>query len=127
MYKIDELSTLMKYAADGNMPPVGDVSQSDEVLGFAYGLYFDEQGQLASPGPVNEAIADLVVGDEVLRSKNMTLQEELAVAIKKKEPKLADQIDTLRTIKKPGVAFNTHELLTTAKPGLVVGLAHLLL
>jgi hypothetical protein len=118
MYKLGELNGLIHQAATGDVPPIGDVASADEVIGFAFGLRFDQDGQLGSPGPVNETIANFIVNDEVLRTKNMTLQEELAVAIEAIEPMLANQIVTLKTIKTPGVAYNTHELLMTAKPGL---------
>lgn len=119
MYRVGELTSLMEQARTGDVPPIGDVAQADELIGFAFGLYFDADGQLGRPGPVNDAIADFIVGDEVLRSNNMTLQEELAVAIEAREPKLAGQIDALKTIKAPGRAHNTHELLVTAKPALI--------
>jgi hypothetical protein len=119
MNKVREIATLIDHARTGEMPPTGDVENADELIGFSFGLYFDDNGLLGHPGPVNEAIADFVVSDEVLRSKNMTVQEELAVAIEAREPRLAEQIDTLKTIKEPGKAFNTHELLVMAKPALV--------
>jgi hypothetical protein len=119
MYKVNEVLTLIDQAGKGELPPSGDIENVDELIGFSFGLYFDDEGQLGNPGPVNEAMAEFVVGNEVLRSKNMTLQEELAVAIEAREPRLAHQIDTLKTIKEPGTAYNTHELLVTAKPTLV--------
>lgn len=119
MYDISRVAKLIDQSKTGIVPPSGNLEEADELIGFAFGLYFDTQGQLGAVGPVNEAIAARVVTDEILRSKNMILQEELAVAIEARDPRMANQIDTLKTIKKPGTAYNTHELLMAAKPGLV--------
>jgi pimeloyl-ACP methyl ester carboxylesterase len=116
MKRISEIRGLIEQARTGIVAPVGNLEQADELIGFSFGTYLNSEGQLDHPGPVNDAIARFVVCNEVLRSKNMTLQEELAVAIEAIEPKMANQIDSLPTIKKPGVVFNTHELLATAQP-----------
>lgn len=116
--KLHEMKTILHQAATGEVPPQGRLEDSDEVIGFSFGLHFDTQGLLAHPGPVNEAMADYIVGDEILRSKNMTLQEELASAVEAREPRLSSQIDTLSTIKAPFMTYNTHELLQQAQEGM---------
>jgi len=118
MYRVSEVATLIDQAHSGVVPPIGNLEDADEAIGFSFGLYFDERGQLAHPGPVNEAIAHRVVNDELLRGKNMTLQEELAIAIEALDPTLAGQIDSIKTIKKPGRAHRTHEVLKIASPSL---------
>lgn len=109
---------MIDQAHTGRMPASGNIEDANEVIGFSFGTYFDDEGQLLKPGPVNEAMADFIVGNEVLRSKNMTLQEELAVAVQAREPKLGDQISNLPSIKVPFQAFSTHELIAIARPGL---------
>lgn len=119
MNKLRQITQIMHQADTGIVPPVGDMEEANEIIGFSYGLHFDDAGQLKGPGPVNEAIAHHVVNDEVLRSKDMTLQEELAIAIEAREPRLANQIRSLPTVKKPGQAYNTHEILQQARPDLL--------
>lgn len=110
-----EILQLIGQAESGNVPPEGNLEQAEEVLGFSFGLYFNGSGQLARPGPINDAIASRIVNDEVLRTKNMVLQEELARAVEAREPRLSLQIATLPTIKAPFQTYNTHELLMVAR------------
>ncbi len=119
MYRLSEINALVDQARTGDVPPVGNLEAAKEIFGFAFGIYFDTDGRLEHPGPVNEALADFIVNDEVLRSKNMTLQEELAIAVEAREPRLSLQIDSLKTVKAPFKTYNTYELLKAARPGLV--------
>ena len=114
-----EVYRLIQQAESGNVAALGNSELADEVLGFAFDAVFDNQGNLAEPGKVNEAIADRIINDEVLRSKNMTLQEELANAVVSKEKRLGDQIEVIPTIKSPNKTYNTHELMILAKRGLI--------
>lgn len=119
MYRPSAILELINQAETGNIPPEGDLSEVDEVLGFSFGLHFNPEGYLAQPGSTNEAIAKMIVSDEVLRSKYMTLQEELAIAVEAREPHLANQINAIPTIKSPFQTYNTHDILQAARPGLI--------
>jgi len=121
MLGVGEFSALIEQSRTGIVPPIGNIELSDEVIGFSFDLYLDAKGQLdrRQSGPVNEALANFIINNEILRAKDMTLQEEIAIAITDKEPKLTDRINVLKSIKRPGKTFNTHELLKAAYPGLI--------
>jgi len=119
MYSPSKIMSLVKLAENGQIQPKGNLEDADELIGFSFGLILDERGQLKSSGPVNHALAKFIVGNEILREKNMSLQEEIATAVQQEDRTLSDQIDSLKTIKKPGQTYNTHELIETVKPELL--------
>jgi hypothetical protein len=118
MYRPREIYHLIQQAGSGDFPPIGNLEDMDEAFGFSFGSRWNEYGWLAHPGPTNGAIADSIVGNEVLREMNMTLQEELAIAVKEREPRLSDQIIAIPTMKRPGKNYNTDEVLKRALPDL---------
>lgn len=70
---------LARQAYTGDIPPEGAVQTADAVIGFSFGTYLDPAGLHAiCPGPVNESLAQLIVGNEVIRTLPLTLQEEVA-------------------------------------------------
>ena len=114
-----EIARTVGYARSGEMPPIGDLASATEVIGFSFGTYFDADGQLSRPGPVNDEIARCIVSNEVIRDTEMpmTLQEEVAWAVFAQDKTLRGQINVLPTIKTPGKAFNTHELIQQSRRG----------
>ncbi len=117
MYSPFSIHELIKQAETGTIPPSGSLEDADEVLGFAFDAILDDKGGLSEPGRVNESIADFIINNEIIRSKRMTLQEELAVAVIARDGDLEGQIEVLSTIKKPGKTYDTHELMLIAKDG----------
>lgn len=106
-----EMRSLMQQAETGVMPHVGDMSQADAVIGFAFGIRFDDYGNLRSPGPVNEALAHFIVNDEEVRNKPMVLQDILGLEVIRLDRSLKPQIDVKPTIKRPGQAYSSYEFL----------------
>ncbi|OVE79486.1 hypothetical protein BVY00_00255 [bacterium G20] len=110
-----ELATLAKYACSGQMPPHGNLEEADRVLGFSFG-YRLARGGGWEPGATNYDLAELIAGNEILRSLPMTLEEEVAAALIHLEPKLTDQIDVIKTRSAKQKVSGTHEVMVLAKP-----------
>jgi hypothetical protein len=108
------------------MPPSGDLEQADHVVGFAFDTQLDAYGFITASGSTNEALAEFIVGHEVLRTKNMTLQEEIAWAVADRDPSLKEQIDRMRSLKMPGKTRHTYELINGEAGGLRDKQAHTL-
>ena len=116
MYRASIVKEFIGQAKTGDMPAQDNLERAQGLIGFSFGLHFDNQGQLGHPGSVNTAIAGHIVNHEVLRTKDMTLQEELAIEVARLDPTLSDNINSLPTIKAPNKAYNTHELLMQSAP-----------
>ena len=119
MSNIKATLELLHQSKTGIVPISGSLENAQELMGLSFGVHFNSGGQISEPGSVNDALAKYIVNDEILRSKNMTLQEELAIAVERHEPRMSMQIDSIRSVKKPFRTFNTHELITKAKAGLI--------
>ena len=116
----DRLAILYKQAWTGVMPSLGDITQAQELIGFSFGLRFNSDGQLGAPGPINEAIARHIVGDPILSTLDMNLQEELAVAIRALDSRLASrQIKKIvPTVPRPWRSVTTNDVYQECLPGL---------
>jgi len=107
----------MTQALTGNVPPTGNLENVDEIAGFAFGIYYNNEGKLGAPGPINEALARFMVNNEVVRTKYITAQDALAWAIVKQDSTLADQINAVPTVKAPFKAYTGREFISASLPG----------
>ncbi len=117
MYNPYEIATLLDQAETGAIPPSSPqrLEDAEALVGLAFGLRFTLDGQLESPGPVNDALAERLVGDEVMRSKELIiLQEELAVAVIGLDKSLASRIEVVPTIKEPFTTYSTRHVVLHA-------------
>lgn len=71
----------IKYSLDGKMPPHGNLSDAEVILAFPFGYRSDSEGNYKEPGTTNEALADFIATNPVLREMDIILSEELADAI----------------------------------------------
>jgi hypothetical protein len=112
-----DVRDIMHYGYYGDMPQIGDLQTADAVVGFAFGVHFNEQGGIGDPGEPNRALARLLVNSEILRDTDTPwfLQEELAMAVEEMDRKAAGKIVNLGSIKAPGETYNTHELIVLNK------------
>jgi len=116
------IAELTRDAYAGDMPPRGDLASVDAVIGFSFGTYLSSDGkQVVCPGPVNEALAEMLVACEPLRSKPLALQEELALAVRAQDRSLDGRIELVPTLdpNKPGKPRSTLEVVSHVMPQLI--------
>jgi hypothetical protein len=111
-----DLIYLLNQATNGNSEPIGNVKNSKVLVGFSFGTRFDKDGELGDSGETNKAIAKYIVESPILRSKQMYLQEEVAISVIDLRPRLKNKITILKSVKMPYKTYNTHEILNHALP-----------
>jgi hypothetical protein len=119
MIQPNELATLCKQAYTGEVPPIGNLEDAQELIGFAFGLRFNSEGQFGAPGPTSEAIAHRIVEDPILSGLPMNLQEEVAFAVRDLNPRLEENFRiVVPTVRRPGRSVTTDDVLRETMPGL---------
>lgn len=114
---VADAADIMYYAWHGNMPPIGDLSQVDAVMGFAFGVHFDSHGRISDPGPSNKALAHFLLHHAIRDRDDVPwyLQEELAIAVAQDpsaDQAINNRIINIGSLKKPGKTYNTDELIS---------------
>lgn len=124
---------IMHYAWHGDMPVIGSLDEADAVIGFSFGVHYDNEGGIADPGMTNRQLARYLLNSEALRDKEMPwfLQEEIAIAIEQEDSSASWRIVNLGSLKHPFKNYNTDELIcananqfATEQATTVVDLSH---
>jgi hypothetical protein len=104
------------------MPATGHIDGTEGILVPSFGTIFDSAGIVDAPGATNVALAEHIVGHEVIRDLRLPLylQQEVAVAAIQLDSSIATQVaKVILTNKAPGRAFNTREVIQHAMPDII--------
>ena len=104
-----EVIRLMQSSINGEIEPHGRIAEADSIVGFSFGVRYDE-GHYTAPGATNEALGTWLA-DQFKPQRLMILQQELADVVCDIQPDASQAVVALPTMKSSGCTFSTHELI----------------